>query len=856
MDVSPQIHAEHGGESVVASKLFTEKFDFPSAVSLEQNESTCNFGWWRERTGWTLKDFEPNVNTGRFGFPSAIGKLVTETSATRHTLVEMAASSTVRLNPSYEDNSVQYQSERYLLRGNRLVILLVVAVLLAFVFGLLIGRFALSHDQSSEEKLGREADEDISKKIMDAIDPKEIEDTLRILSKKPHIAGRQGDFDLVKYIQTRFRDHGLEVSTTPYDALLSYPNDQVANSVRILDADGEIVYDSVRDESDVSHLEDVVPPFNAYAPARKVEGQLVYVNYGRVEDYDWLRSSCINVTGHIVLAKLGQIFRGDIVDIAADNGAVGVVTFPDPADYAGVRYGDNRFAPEAWWMPPDGVQRGTVFTGFSDPLTPGYPANNLAYRYPEDKADLPLPQIPSQPISYGAAFELLRQMTGRVAPNTWQGGLNLTYRLGPGFNDTRLKLELNVTNKNERAKVENVFGIIRGEIEPDRYVLVGNHRDAWIYGALDPSSGTVVMMEIARVMGQMVKKGTWRPRRSIMFCSWGAEEYGLIGSAEWVEQYVAVLRERAVGYLNIDIALRGNDTVRVLATPLMYNIAYEASQKVRNPNPAEIQAGRATVYDTWQHVTAGSSDGKPRIGGLGSGSDYAPLLQKAGITALDIGYTYDTKKYQLPSYPLYHTEYETFDIVKNQYDKGFEFHAALSRFMGEMARNLADSLILPFNLDGYSEGLKLIKRKLDASDYGVKLKVMLDNYGKLDEVIAGFETDINDFRNRLEKIDKNNPYAVREMNDQILLLEKAFLISEGLPTRPSKKHILFAENSNDVYAESTFPGLVDLLFKIDSAPAREQRWERVKRHFSAILHTIQTAGATLRDVSGFMTEEL
>ncbi|RUS84604.1 hypothetical protein EGW08_007631 [Elysia chlorotica] len=772
----------------------------------------------------------------------------------------MATRSTDRLNPSYVENIVGYPANKRVSNGYRLVILLVLALLVALTIGLLIGRFAISHDPSAEEKLvralGREADEDVSNKIMNAIDSKSIEDILRILSKKPHIAGRQGDFDLVKYVQTLFRDHGLEVKTTPYDVLLSYPNDQVANSVRILDASGEIVYDSVTNESDISHLEGVVPPFNAYAPARKVEGQLVYVNFGRVEDYDWLRTNGIDVTGHIVLAKLGRIFRGDIVDIAAENGAIGVVTFTDPADYAGGTYGDYRVAPEAWWMPPDGVQRGTIFTGFSDPLTPDYPANNLAYRYPEDKVEPPLPKIPCQPVSYGAAYELLRRMSGGIAPQTWQGGLDLKYRLGPGFTDSSLKLELNVTNKNERAKVENVFGIIRGDIEPDRYVLVGNHRDAWIYGAIDPSSGTAVMLEMARVMGDMVRKGIWRPRRSIVFCSWGAEEYGLIGSAEWVEQYGAALRERAVGYLNIDIALRGNDTLRVGATPLMNNIVYEASKRVRNPNPAEIAAGRLTVYDTWQHVTVGTGQGEPWIGGLGSGSDYAPLLQRAGITAIDCSYIYNYKKYRLSSYPLYHTEYETFDIVKNQYDTNFEFHAALSRFMGEMARNLADSLILPFNLSGYSEGLKVIKTKLDSSTYGTLLKSRLDNYEKLDDVIAGFAADISDFQKRLEKVDKKNPYRVREMNDQILLLEKAFLIPEGLPTRPSKKHILFAENSNDAYAESTFPGLIDLLFKIDSAPDSVDRWEQVKQHFSAILHTIQTAGATLRDVTSFMAEEL
>ncbi|GFR95335.1 N-acetylated-alpha-linked acidic dipeptidase 2, partial [Elysia marginata] len=480
----------------------------------------------------------------------------------------------------------------------------------------------------------------------------------------------------------------------------------------------------------------------------------------------------------------------------------------------------------------------------------------LAYRYAEDKVDPPLPRIPCQPVSYGTAKELLRRMSGKEAPVSWKGALNTDYRLGPGFTDTGLKVELNVTNKNERAMVENVFGIIRGAIEPDRYVLIGNHRDAWIYGALDPSSGTAVMMEIARVMGEMVTQGKWKPRRSIIFCSWGAEEYGLIGSDEWVEQYVATLRERAVVYINVDTAVRGNDTLRVGAAPLLYNIAYEASRKVENPNPEEVKAGRKTVFDTWQFVTRGSKEELPRVSGLGSGSDYAPLLQRAGITAMDAGYVFDHRKYRLPSYPLYHTEYETFDIVKTQHDRNFEISAALSRFMAEVARNVADSLILPFDLDGYTKGLKSIKAALDSSTYGLKLKAMLDNYGKLDEVIAGFGTDITNFRKGLEKIDKNNPYAVRQVNDQILLLEKAFLISEGLPTRPNKKHILFAENSNDAYAESTFPGLIDLLFKIDYAPDAVERWERVKRHFSAILHTIQSAGATLRDVASFMSEEL
>ncbi|GFO21489.1 N-acetylated-alpha-linked acidic dipeptidase 2 [Plakobranchus ocellatus] len=292
------------------------------------------------------------------------------------------ASSTVRLNQAYESaKDVDYSGRAIsVCRGRRLLFLIVLVGVIALVVGLLIGRFAIPHDKSSEEKLLRalsqEADADVSETILNAISPRNIEENLKILSQKPHIAGRQGDFDLVKFIRERFQSYGLGVQVTPYDVLLSYPNDEVANSVRLLSSNGDIVYDSVQNESDISHLEGVVPPFNAYSPARKVEGKLAFVNYGRVDDYTWLQSRGINVTGHIVLAKLGRIFRGDIVDIAAANGAIGVVTFPDPADYTGVNNGDRRYAPDALWMPPDGIQRGTIFTGFADPLTPGYPANS------------------------------------------------------------------------------------------------------------------------------------------------------------------------------------------------------------------------------------------------------------------------------------------------------------------------------------------------------------------------------------------------------------------------------------------------------------------------------------------------
>lgn len=747
-----------------------------------------------------------------------------------------------------------------------LVLALLVAAVVGLAIGLLAGKFGLCDEDEVKDGvflpgvpqgLVSDADPSISQIIIDEIDSEHIEENLRAVTAKPHIAGRDNDFDLVALLQKHFKGHGLHVQTTPYDILLSYPSESTPNSVRLIDGNGRIFYDAKDDESDISKQKDVVPPFHAYSPNKLVEGEIVFAGYGRVEDYGELRNLGINVTGRLVLVKYGKIFRGDKVDIAANNGAIGVIMYSDPADYTGMKSGDRRVYPDTWWLPPTAAQRGTVFTGDGDPLTPGYPANDLAFRFSEDEVEPPLPKIPSQPIGYGAAEKILQQLNGSQVPNSWVGGINVTYRLGPGFKQDGMKIQLNVTSRNQRAKAENVFGIIKGTVEPDRYVLIGNHRDAWIYGAIDPSSGTAVIMELARVMGDLVKSGRWKPRRSIMFCSWGAEEYGLIGSTEWVEQYVATLRERAVAYINVDIAVDGNDTLDANATPLMYNIVYEASKKVPNPNQNEIKAGRKTVYDTWLHVTPddkNKANSLPVIGALGSGSDFAPILQRAGITALDMTYTFNREVYIVSSYALYHTEYEIFDVVKKQFDKDFKFHAAMAQLSGEMARWLADSLILPFNISNYAKGLETLRKVLD-DEYGRSLTANVPQYasGALQKVIQEFAEDVAKFEARIHDVDRNNPFAIRAINDQILLLERAFLNPEGLPTRPLKKHLIFAENSNDAYAGSSFPGLVDLLFEIEKEPAR---WERVRQHFSVILHTIQSAGASLRDTTSFMSETL
>ncbi|XP_025104545.1 N-acetylated-alpha-linked acidic dipeptidase 2-like [Pomacea canaliculata] len=444
---------------------------------------------------------------------------------------------------------------------------------------------------------------------------------------------------------------------------------------------------------------------------------------------------------------------------------------------------------------------------------------------------MPLPTIPAHAMGYGGAERFLSQLQGEDVPEDWKGSLNITYKLGPKITDG-LSLSLQVTTANSIRRADNVIAILKGDVEPDRYVLLGNHRDAWVYGSIDPSSGTAVMMEVARAMGQLVKEKKWRPRRSIMFCSWGGEEFGLLGSNEWSEQYVKSLGARAVAYINIDIACARYPTQ-------MTQKSAKADQRYTIPG-----------YILSHGKLVGTFPSKPPdlwVGDLGSASDYAPLLQFVGITSLDIRYTYNSSKYKIGSYPLYHTEYETFEAVKTLLDKEF--------------KELRSSALLPTHSSSPSMSQSTpghwskTEQTLD-KEFGSTLSAKVSNYTDLERIISNFKKDVDNFETAVSKIDRKDPMAIRMINDQLLLLEKAFLDPAGLPSRPEKKHLIFAENANDAYAGSSFPGLVDLLFDIDKLQADRlaERWKEIQHHFSVLLNAIQAAGYTLRDVVKFVEE--
>ncbi|XP_064600785.1 uncharacterized protein LOC135466961 [Liolophura sinensis] len=757
-------------------------------------------------------------------------------------------------------------------------IIAVVALIVGFVIGILIGRFAIDRGEGSEgnsrspaecstppfqdgvflpgvpQALIQDGDPRITDSIIKLMDPENIRENLRNLTSAPHLAGTAADLRQAQQLLDYWKTLGYtETKLTPYNILLSYPNETDPNVVQFINETGDVTFTSVIAEqilTDKENKSDVVLPFNAYSPKADVEGDLIYVNYARVEDFNYLLSINVTVSGKIVISRYGKIFRGDKVNIATRYGATGVILYSDPKDYT---WGtDPKVYPEDWWLPDTGVQRGSIYLGSGDPLTQGYPATDTAYRNREEDV---LPTIPCHPIGYSDAEVLLSKLGGVQAPPDWRGSLNVSYNIG-GLMTSNTTVKLHVSTYTSLKKTYNAVAVIRGEIEPDRYVILGNHRDAWVFGAIDPSSGTAAMMEVSRVFAELVRTG-WKPRRSILICSWGAEEYGLIGSTEWVEQYIKSLGERAVAYLNVDISVQGNFSLRTAASPLLYSTIYEASKKVPNPNPTEVAAGRKTVYDTYLHTfPAKDKDGntlqKPRVRNLGAGSDYAALLQRVGIPCLDARYTYDENTMKLGSYPLYHSAYETFFAVDQIIDRGFHYHTAVANFWAEAARNLAESLILPFNVSDYGVALDNFRKTL-YDDYGT----LMNQTGQIDlsqltSAVDSFITSATDFHQRVKSIDKNNPILTRMVNDQMIQVERAFTDPMGLPGRPMYRHVVFAPSSVNTYAGASFPGIADALFEIEKDPDEAKRWDAVRKIYSVVVFTVGSAASTLRDVVQFM----
>ena len=438
----------------------------------------------------------------------------------------------------------------------------------------------------------------------------------RTLSGRPQLIGSPGLADSLDYSVDRLSSYGLSVDTAPYDVYISRPGS--------IDVTMTAPYfHRARNKEPrypwQQYFDEVVVGYNAYSPSGDVRGQVVYVNYGLPDDYEALAELGVDVRGKIVLARYGESFRGVKAKVAEEQGARGLIIYSDPEEDGYVK---GPVYPNGQWRSAQGIQRGSIqylFEYPGDPLTEGLPSIPGTPRIAPEKAEN-LPDIPTTPISYGDARRLLRELRGPAGPESFQGGLPFTYRVGPG--PTRARLNLDIAY--EQQQVNDIVVEIPGAKHPEQKVVVGAHYDGWTYGTDDNTSAWTAVMEIGRGLSRLLERG-WQPDRTIVLVGWDGEEYGLLGSTEWVEQYRDELKRDAVAYLNMDGV--GGREFRTSSVPSLDALIEDVTTQVRDPN------GGGTVFDAW------TAEGPPEIDRLGSGSDYTAFLDHVGVPSVDTGFT-------------------------------------------------------------------------------------------------------------------------------------------------------------------------------------------------------------------------
>ncbi|KAI4380007.1 hypothetical protein MLD38_006241 [Melastoma candidum] len=650
------------------------------------------------------------------------------------------------------------------------------------------------------------------------------------LTRRPHVAGTPANSHTASYVLSQLTSYNIPSRLKSYSVLLTYPVSRSLTLTPSLQHPLPEVF-SLQQEiykgdpfADVAG--EVLPTFHAYAKSGTATGPAVYVNYGQMEDYRTLEEMGVDVKGTIAVAKYGRIFRGDIVQNAYEAGCIGVIVYTDRKDFGG---GDSgNWFPNGRWMPPTGVQVGSVLLVKGDPTTPGWASTEGCERLSDEELVEVLPKIPSLPVSGQDGETIIKSIGGKVAKDDWQGSKDgPVYRVGPG----PAVLNLTYLGKQTIASIENVIGVIEGAEEPDRYVVLGNHRDAWTFGAADPNSGTATLLEVAKRLQKLALEG-WKPRRTIILCNWDAEEYALIGSTEWAEENSKILISRAVAYLNVDIAVAGPG-FRADATPQLDELIREAAKQVQDPDNSS-----QTVYDSWAKSSPSLEVG--RLGG--GGSDFAAFVQHLGIPAADFSY-------ETGGYPVYHSLYDDFVWMKQFGDPGFHRHVAVASIWGLVALRLADDEILPFNYVSYATELKNGAKELEdrISDKGVDVNPLLKAIEELQGAANKINGEIEGVKRSKRQISsmwKDENIKVRELNDRLMMTERAFTDPDGLPAKPWYKHLIYAPTKHNGYGSRYFPGIEDAVEEASGLKTTDS-WRAVQHQIWRVSRAIKHASIVL-----------
>jgi N-acetylated-alpha-linked acidic dipeptidase len=630
-------------------------------------------------------------------------------------------------------------------------------------------------------------------RLIETIRPENCRKQHRIFTAKPHMAGSERNYELAQYVAKQWQEYGLEeVQLIEHPVYLPWPIRYEATLVGPRPEKLSLKEEPIPQDKD-SYATDAGIPYCAYSANVDVTAPVVYVNSGNPEDYELLKREGVDVRGKIALARYSvpYSYRGFKALTAQRYGVAALILYSDPAD-DGFKKGD--VYPWGPWGPESHLQRGGIVYDFNlpgDPRTPGWASVPGGRFLPAEQA-VSMPTVAAAPMSYKDARRILEKMVGPTAPTEWQGGLPFTYRLGP----SSVKLHLVIENDRKVRSIWNVVGRLRGSELPDEWVVLGNHRDAWVFGGVDPSSGSASLMETARAFGDLKRSG-WHPRRTIIFASWDAEEFTLTGSTEWGELEQERLSRGALAYLNVDSSSSGHD-FSASAVPALADFLRAVARDVPDPSGGSI-------YEAWQRQ---DNKKEPAVSTrLGSGSDYTVFLNFLGVPVADL--TFDGP------YGVYHSIYDTFTWVDRVGDPGYYYHAAMSRYWSVAALRLAECDYVPLNYAAYAVEVRsyLDEAAKAARDRGIDL-----DFAPARQAAQRWELNGRvALESAAKAVKAGDKDKVAKIHGSLMKVERALLDPAGLAGRPWFKHLIYAPRPT--YKPLVLPGLIEAIEASDRSRA-------------------------------------
>tara|TARA_B100000963_G_scaffold93182_1_gene80219 strand:+ start:139 stop:2238 length:2100 start_codon:yes stop_codon:yes gene_type:complete len=618
------------------------------------------------------------------------------------------------------------------------------------------------------------------------IDKASFKEHLKKLTERPHVVGSDGNQEVIRYIGEVMKLAGMKVTNYPYDVYL--PKNPGTSLIEIVTPYRDVLNqkEDIIEDDPFTKDPELWKGWNAFSGSGDVTAEVVYANYGRKEDFETLKSLGIDVNGKIVIARYGGNFRGYKAKFAEANGASGLIIYTDPQDSG---FTKGLVYPNGPYYNSSTIQRGSLlttdFTG--DPLTPFEPALPIDGKEKIERIDpknAQLHTIPVSPIGYGEAEKILSQMNGDPVPQSWQGGLPFTYRLQGGAS---LTVRLKVDQKIDFVRATNVIGMLKGTDAPDEWIILGCHLDSWGFGATDPSSGTAMLLSLSQTLGKLKDEG-YSPKRSILIGHWDAEEHGVIGSTEWVEQMREELNAKGVIYMNFDGAVSGKG-FGASSAPTLKKLLVEASKDVKYPYTDQ------SLYDFWNK----ENKNEPPIGNLGGGSDHIAFYMHVGVPSLSGG---------AGGPNVYHSNYDSFRFYERYVDPEFQMGPMVEHIAGIMTLRMANGDIIPYNLNRYASDLKI--HFTNAENKIILFNDEFNGFTLSKEAIKSLENTSDILTEEIRKYLNTGSYSNKSLssiNQQLIDLEKSFISDKGMYFGSWYRSIYASSDPFSGYAAWILPGL-------------------------------------------------